>query len=214
MADKSMDILKNVKGGAKRCLHPKEIKKRFWIWFNRMWFRYKGVTFGKNMQVYDKFYLRKARSGTVTIGDNFVFSSGSCYNPLCRNVRGCIALHEGAKVTIGNNVSMSSTCVRSNISITIGDNVNIGGDCILLDTDSHNLDWRVRRDKARDVRTANNRPIVIGDDVLIGARSIILKGVTIGARSVIGSGSVVTKDIPADCIAAGNPAKVIRQIKQ
>lgn len=58
-----------------------------------------------------------------------------------------------------------------------------------------------------------NKPIVIEDDVLIGARSIVLKGVTIGARSVIGAGSVVVKDIPADCIAAGNPCKVIKYLK-
>ena len=50
------------------------------------------------------------------------------------------------------------------------------------------------------------------DDVWIGARCIILKGVTIGERSVIGAGSVVVSDIPADCIAAGNPCKVIRSI--
>ena len=55
-------------------------------------------------------------------------------------------------------------------------------------------------------------PIVIEDDVLIGTRCIILKGVTIGARSIIGSGSVVVKSIPADCIAAGNPCKIIRYI--
>ncbi len=57
-----------------------------------------------------------------------------------------------------------------------------------------------------------DKEIVIEDDVLIGMNSIILKGVHIGARSVIGAGSVVTKDIPADCIAAGNPARVIKII--
>ena len=55
-------------------------------------------------------------------------------------------------------------------------------------------------------------PIFIEDDVWIGAHSIILKGVTIGARSIIGAGSVVTKSIPADCVAAGNPCKVIRKL--
>ena len=55
-----------------------------------------------------------------------------------------------------------------------------------------------------------NSPIQIDDDVLIGTRSIILKGVHIGARTIIGSGSIVTKDIPADCIAAGNPCKILK----
>ena len=59
-----------------------------------------------------------------------------------------------------------------------------------------------------------DKGIVIEDDVLIGMNSIILKGVRVGARSVIGAGSVVVKDIPSDCIAAGNPAKVIKIINQ
>ena len=56
-------------------------------------------------------------------------------------------------------------------------------------------------------------PIVIEDDVWVGAHSIILKGVTIGARSIIGAGSVVTKNIPPDCVAAGNPCRVIKSLK-
>ena len=58
----------------------------------------------------------------------------------------------------------------------------------------------------------SENPIVIEDDVWIGAHSIILKGVTIGARSIIGAGSIVTKDIPCDCIAAGNPCKVKKKL--
>ena len=66
--------------------------------------------------------------------------------------------------------------------------------------------------KSKDLSTVKTAPIVIEDDVLIGSRCIILKGVTIGARSVIGAGSIVTKSIPPDCIAAGNPCKVIRSM--
>ena len=58
-----------------------------------------------------------------------------------------------------------------------------------------------------------NRDTVIEDDVWVGAHSIILKGVTIGARSIIGAGSVVTKNIPPDCVAAGNPCRVIKSLK-
>ena len=112
---------------------------------------------------------------------------------------------------------MSSACLWANSSITIGNHVKIGGDCILLDSDAHSLDYHMRRVEERiatpkymsAVKTA---PIVIEDDVLIGTRCIILKGVTIGARSVIGSGSIVTKSIPPDCIAAGNPCKVVKSI--
>lgn len=59
-----------------------------------------------------------------------------------------------------------------------------------------------------------DKEIIIEDDVLIGTNCIVLKGVHIGARSIIGAGSIVTKDIPSDCIAAGNPAIVIKNLKQ
>ena len=55
-------------------------------------------------------------------------------------------------------------------------------------------------------------PVTIGDNVWIGSGTIIMPGVTIGSNSVIGAGSIVTKDIPADCIAVGNPCKVLREI--
>lgn len=88
-----------------------------------------------------------------------------------------------------------------------------------MDNDCHSLDWSIRQNKDIDVfgeyidyANSKSAPIIIEDNVLIGARSIILKGVTIGARSIIGAGSVVTRDIPSDCIAAGNPCKVLKSL--
>ena len=96
------------------------------------------------------------------------------------------------------------------MNVTIGNNVLIGSGCLITDTDAHPIDWRERRLSNNTKAVA---PVVIGDDVFIGARSIILKGVHIGNRSVIGAGSVVTKDIPADSIAAGNPAVIVKYLK-
>jgi len=156
---------------------------------------------------------------SLTIGDNFTFSSGDGINPLCRNLRGKIFIDKDASIVIGNNVGISSACLWAKVRITIGDKVKIGGDCILMDTDAHNLDYQIRNGGETDENgisidtlSANSSPIVIENDVLIGTRCIILKGVTIGARSIIAAGSVVTKSIPADCIAGGNPCKVIRYI--
>lgn len=88
-----------------------------------------------------------------------------------------------------------------------------------MDSDAHNLDWRIRNSgqvaangNSLDNETCKCAPIIIRDHVLIGANSIILKGVTIGEHSVIGAGSVVTRDIPANCIAGGNPCKIIKNI--
>lgn len=119
-----------------------------------------------------------------------------------------------SKLSIHNNVGVSSSCIWCSKSITIGNNVKIGSGCVILDTDSHSLDFNNRRIPKVDFENTNRKAIVIEDDVLIGTNSIVLKGVTIGARSIISAGSVVTKDIPSDCIAAGNPCKVIKMINQ
>ncbi len=114
---------------------------------------------------------------------------------------------------------MSSPCIWAKESITVCDGVNIGACCTILDTDCHNMDWRVRA--AREVTssgvsvdsiTAKSAPVMICENACIGAGVTILKGVTIGARSIIAAGSVVTKNIPADCVAGGNPCKVIKQL--
>lgn len=157
--------------------------------------------------------------GRIRIGDDFHLTSGDCINPLCRNIRACLHTDNSlSEIIIGNHVGMSSPCIWVRERLTIGNHVNIGGNCVILDTDTHQIDYLARRgEKAAEPRDPNttiqSAPITIEDDVWIGANCIILKGVTIGARSVIGAGSVVTKSIPADCIAAGNPCKVIRKIQ-
>lgn len=148
--------------------------------------------------------------GSITIGDDFYMSNGDHINPISSNLQGTFFTDNPmAKIKIGNNVGMSSTRMWISNGLTIGNNVKIGACVLLMDTDSHPIDYKVRRVSNERVKSA---PIVIEDDVWIGAHSIVLKGVTIGARSIIGAGSVVTKSIPADCIAAGNPCKVIRNL--
>ena len=101
-----------------------------------------------------------------------------------------LTILDGEKVTIGNNV-------------VIGPNVTISAV-------AHPVHWKSRTmGSGFPITTA---PVTIGDNVWIGAGSIILMGVTIGAGTVIGAGSVVTKDIPANCIAVGSPCKVLREL--
>lgn len=190
----------------------RRIKMYLYPPWNRLKFNIKGGSFGKNLNVSTKMFLEIGNDAQLIIGNNFTFSSGDCINPLCRNIKGCIVVNPHASIHIGNNVGMSSPSIWAHTSIKIGNNVNIGGDCILLDSDAHSLDYIERRNPFEDQANKKNAPITIEDDVLIGTRCIILKGVTIGARSIIGSGSIVTKSIPADCIAAGNPCKVIKYI--
>lgn len=179
--------------------------------FNRQLLKGFGVRFGRNCQIAAVLNIRIDRKSKVAIGDNFHISGSALTNPL-NNRRTCLAVADNAVLKIGNDVGMSTPTIYIQESLIIGNNVNIGGGCVILDSDCHSLDYMDRRNGVVDQCNKKSKGIVIEDDVLIGAYSIVLKGVHIGARSVIGAGSVVTKDIPADCIAAGNPCKVIRKI--
>jgi acetyltransferase-like isoleucine patch superfamily enzyme len=108
--------------------------------------------------------------------------------------------------------------VGHNCSFLIAESVTIGKHCLLAggvrvsDFDGHPADAEARR--RNDPMPADSiQPIVIGDDAWIGAGAYILKGVRIGERAIIGAGSVVTADVPADAVAAGNPARIIRQLR-
>ena len=89
-------------------------------------------------------------------------------------------------------------------SIIIGNNVRCGANSYITDTDGHSDDYRAGKD----------RPVVIEDNVWLGMNVVVLKGVHIGKNSLIGANSVVTKDIPANVIAVGNPCKVIKQLEE
>ena len=113
-----------------------------------------------------------------------------------------------AKLVIGDNVGISGASIFAIEAITIGDYVLVGVNCHIYDSDFHSVDWLQRRN-SEGTLTA---PVVIEDDVWLCANVTVLKGVTIGARSVIAAGSVVTSDIPSDVLAGGVPAKVIKPI--
>lgn len=208
-----MNKLKQLLWSLRARLSRERLRQSYWTHHNRRLFRRRGVIFGPEMNIPGPLYLSKGPQATIRIGHHFTFLSDHCLNPLSRNLRGSIRVENGATLTIGDNVGISAASIWCKLSIQIGNNVNIGADTILLDTDGHSLDHLVRRNRQLDPCSDKRRPIVIEDDVLIGARCIILKGVTIGARSIIGAGSVVTKNIPPDTIAAGNPAVPVRSRK-
>jgi acetyltransferase-like isoleucine patch superfamily enzyme len=108
---------------------------------------------------------------------------------------------EGATLRIGNGTYLNrNTEVVAGQRVTIGRDCKIARDVIIMDTDQHPLPGG----------TLVAQPVAIEDRVWIGARTIILKGVTIGHDAVIGAGSVVTRDVPAGAIAAGVPARIVR----
>ena len=96
-------------------------------------------------------------------------------------------------------------------SIRIGQHCYIASGCSIVDMDGHPIDAADRR-LGKPTPTEGCKPIVIGDDVWIGFHAIILKGVTIGDRSVIAAGALVTKDVQPDVVVAGNPARVVKSL--
>lgn len=188
---------------------PTTLRIKLYPRINRMILKAHGVVFGKNLQIPGK--VSWLIGGKLKIGDNFYLSSRNSVNPIASNLQADVYVEPGAALTIGNNVGMSSTRLWIHESAKIGNNVKIGGCVLITDTDAHPMDYMARRSSNEGTKSA---PVVIEDDVWIGAHCIILKGVTIGARSVIGAGSVVTKSIPADCVAAGNPCRVIKSLNQ
>lgn len=156
-------------------------------------------------------YVMVARKGKMEIGKNFSMNNGTKHNPIGSPQPCTFFVNNGCKITIGNNVGISQAALIALADITIGDNVKIGGGAALYTSDFHAIEPEIRASDD-DFKHRKSAPITICDNAFIGARSIILKGVTIGESAVVGAGSVVTKSIPAREIWAGNPAKFIRKI--
>ena len=150
-----------------------------------------------------------AKGGRLVLGDDIKIYSATRANPL-----GCFqpcvlrALLPGSQLVLGRGVGLSGTVICSATSIEVGEGTIFGSGAMAIDNDFHSAvgDWEWTDDPK--LCAANARPIKMGRGIFVGARAIILKGVTIGDRAVIGAGAVVTKDVPARHLAVGNPAKI------
>ncbi|MFF8594790.1 sugar O-acetyltransferase [Streptomyces sp. NPDC015220] len=123
------------------------------------------------------------------------------------HVRPPLHVDYGSNITIGARTFVNYNLTALDVAaIVIGDDCQIGPNVQLL-TPTHPLEPQARRDKLEAAR-----PITIGNNVWLGGGAIVLPGVTIGDNSVIGAGAVVTKDVPADVVAVGNPARPVRAL--
>lgn len=113
-------------------------------------------------------------------------------------------LTEEAILEIGDNCGFSGTVIGAFSKITIGNNVRFGANTLITDSDWHPGDTRVGAAK----------PVTIGNNAWLGINVVVLKGVEIGENTVIGANSLVTKSIPANVIAAGNPCKEIAKLPE
>ena len=190
-----------------------QLQKRFSQFLKKLFFKNRDtftnlVDFlGENTDIFGSIEKR-SQDSVIKIGRDCLIEGG------------LVTETDESSINIGDNTHIGGgtliDCVKS---ICIGNDVLISYGCVLADSDNHSVSYSIRKkdladwkQKKHDWTTTNSKPIKISTGVWIGARSIILKGVTIGEGSVVGAGSVVTKDVPPWTIVAGNPARIIREI--
>jgi acetyltransferase-like isoleucine patch superfamily enzyme len=187
-----------------------EILARVRLWPSLLWrweAQLKGVKFEGRSVFLGRPLVSVTKGARIVLGDGVRIASSVRANPLaCFQPSALRAMAPGAQLILGRNVGISATALCAGASIEVGEGTIMGAGAMVFDHDFHRPvgDW----DWAPEYQ-ANARPIKIGRGVFVGARAIILKGVTIGDRAVIGAAAVVTRDVPARHLAVGNPARVI-----
>jgi len=167
------------------------------------------IIIDKNAKINNMPIIRAARHTSININSNVLLNSkNKSYHLNMHSPVKIIVDRKGGYIEIGENTRIHGSCIHAYSNIYIGKNCLIAANCQIFDGNGHDLSFNDVSNRINSKGTA--KPIFIEDNVWIGANSIILPGVRIGQGSVIGAGSVVTKDIPSMTLAAGNPAKVIK----
>jgi acetyltransferase-like isoleucine patch superfamily enzyme len=157
--------------------------------------------------------IRIQRPGSILIGEHVTLNCRVMSNLAGISQPSILQCISEGRISLGDGSGLSGVILSSRSHISLGQRCNLGVNARVYDHDFHSLNHSHRTDRRTDQSHTKSAAIEIGDDVLVGANVIILKGVTIGSRSIVAAGSVVTKgDYPADSLIGGNPAKVIRQL--
>lgn len=174
------------------------------------WFilKYKKVSYTAYPKISGRIFI--SGYGNILIGKHVSINSSLFSNPIGGDTRTLISVDKGATLEIGDYTGFSNIAISCKEKVTIGKYVKIGGSVKIYDNDFHSLSFNMR--KNRDTDLPIKKPVELKDGCFIGAHSIILKGVTVGEKSIVGAGSVVAKSIPDGEIWGGNPAKLIRKL--
>jgi acetyltransferase-like isoleucine patch superfamily enzyme len=169
------------------------------FWYEPL-FRSQCVSVGPGLEMEQMPFL--VGNGVIVIGDRVKLSG-------MQTIRFYNRLHSAPQLRVGDDTFIGHHC-----RFSVSGSVTIGRHCLLArgitvnDFDGHVVDADRRRENAT-IAPADSRPIVIEDDVWIGTNAVILKGVTIGRRAIVGAGAVVFRDVPPDAVVMGNPAQVV-----
>lgn len=170
-----------------------------------------GVEIAGAVQICSFPICRRHRRARITLGEGVVIR-----NKLNENLAGIchrtvlVACQPGALLEIGAQVKISGAVFYCEKRITVEEYVLVGVGARIYDTDFHPIDWIKRR--SGDPLDTATAPVRICRDAWVGAYATILKGVTVGERSIVAAGAVVVSDVPPDCIVGGVPAKIIKYL--
>lgn len=171
-----------------------------WVRLNAKWW---GVHIRSGCKFRGFTTFRRYPGSHIEIGEDCQLFSSPTSNLIGIN-RPCIisTLKEGAQITIGSNCGLSGTVIGCAVKIILGERVRCGANTLITDTDWHTDDYRVGLDAQ----------VTIENNVWLGANVSVMKGVTIGENTVVAAGSMVTRSLPANVVAGGFPAKVLKQL--
>jgi acetyltransferase-like isoleucine patch superfamily enzyme len=181
------------------------------LWFP-LYVRPFGVHLARGARVIGLPILSNKRGGAIRVASGVVLCSRSGETALGVNHPVVLrTLAPGAEIEIGADTGISGGAICAQRSVRIGRNCLFGANVQVCDTDFHAIAPEGRRHE-RDPARIGSAPVVIEDDVFLGTGAIVLKGVRVGAGAIVGAGAVVTRDVPARAIVAGNPARVVGQV--
>jgi maltose O-acetyltransferase len=168
-----------------------------WAVLRAYWYLRGAAHLGQRVRVWGRPSVRA--EGKLIVRDRVRLVSTIATTELVAGPGGTLEIGESAFINYGCSIA-------ANLSVRIGPRCSLGTHVIIMDNDFHQIDPERRNERPE------SRPIILEENVWVGARAIILRGVTIGAGSVIAAGSVVTRDVPPRAVAAGMPARVIRSL--
>lgn len=171
----------------------------YYTYLQRFLARLQKVELGRGVIFNGPITISRFKYSRICIGDKCMFNSRDEFNPRGTRPSILMTLTDKAMLSIGEGCGMSGVSIIAHKKIIIGNNTMIGTNTKIADNDDHG-----------DILGTGDEPVIIGNNVFVGMNCLIMKGVTIGDNAIVGAGSIVTHDIPANMIAAGIPCKVIK----